>query len=65
MTNIKKAKSLTTEEKSKSMEIARLIAQIPEQEQMKIYYMLKGSEIFNSIALTASAPTADSQLHPA
>lgn len=34
------------EEKVKSAELANLIARLPEQEQAKIYYMLKGFEIF-------------------
>lgn len=38
--------NLKCEEKSKAAELARLIALLPEQEQAKIYYMLKGFEIF-------------------
>ena len=45
------AEKLTNEDKSKAAEIARLITRLPEHEQEKIYYMLKGSEIFNSRAM--------------
>ena len=38
---------ITTADKKRAAELARLIAQLSEQEQAKIYYMLKGSEIFN------------------
>lgn len=52
MNENKTTEKLTREEKSKTAEIARLIARLPEQEQEKVYYMLKGSEIFNNKALT-------------
>jgi len=47
------AEQLTQKDKGKAAEIARLIARLPEPEQEKVYYMLKGSEIFNSKTLTA------------
>lgn len=40
--------SLKSMEKTKAEELAYLIAQLPEQEQAKIYYMLKGFEIFGN-----------------
>ncbi len=42
----KNTDKLNGNEKSKTEELARLIALLPEQEQAKIYYMLKGFEIF-------------------
>ena len=36
---------LTREEKTKTEEIARLIALLPEKEQEKIYYVIKGIEL--------------------
>ncbi|MCX4355638.1 MAG: hypothetical protein OSJ43_05360 [Oscillospiraceae bacterium] len=46
-TNVdKNTDKLNGKEKSKTEELARLIARLPEQEQAKIYYMLKGFEIF-------------------
>lgn len=46
-TSVKKSTDkLNSKEKSKTEELARLIALLPEQEQAKIYYMLKGFEIF-------------------
>lgn len=60
MNEIKSTEKLTREEKSKAAEIARLVARLPEQEQEKVYYMLKGSEIFNSRTLT-TMPRAAAQ----
>lgn len=48
-----KPEGITRNEKNKAAEIARLIARLPEQEQAKIYYMLKGSEIFNGAKISA------------
>lgn len=45
-TDTKISHSLNITEKTKSEELAYLIARLPEQEQAKIYYMLKGFEIF-------------------
>lgn len=46
-TNIEKnTDKLNGKEKNKAEELARLIARLPEQEQAKIYYMLKGFEVF-------------------
>jgi len=42
----KSTNNLNYEGKVKSAELASLIARLPEQEQAKIYYMLKGFEIF-------------------
>ena len=42
-----KTKKLSSEGRRKAVEIARLIAELPEQEQAIVYYMLKGSEFFN------------------
>lgn len=42
----KNTDKLNGNEKSKTEELARLIALLPGQEQAKIYYMLKGFEIF-------------------
>lgn len=42
----KNTDKLNSKEKSKTEELARLIVRLPEQEQAKIYYMLKGFEIF-------------------
>lgn len=42
----KSTDKLNSKEKSKTEELACLIARLPEQEQAKIYYMLKGFEIF-------------------
>lgn len=39
-------KSIDNKEKAKAEELAYLIAHLPEQEQEKIYYMLKGFEVF-------------------
>lgn len=39
-------KSIDTKGKAKAEELAYLIAHLPEQEQEKIYYMLKGFEVF-------------------
>lgn len=50
MNEIKKTEQLTAAEKNRATEIARLIARLSEPEQDKIYYMLKGSEIFNGKA---------------
>lgn len=47
----KTKEKFTSEEKSKAAEIARLIAQLPEKDQEKAYYMLKGWEFFNSKVL--------------
>lgn len=58
MNENKITEKLTHEEKSKAAEIARLVARLPEQEQEKVYYMLKGSEIFNSRALTTMSRAA-------
>lgn len=58
MNEIKSTEKLTREEKSKAAEIARLVARLPEQEQEKVYYMLKGSEIFNSRTLTTMSRAA-------
>lgn len=48
--NERNAKSMYENLKEKfekaAEELARLIARLPEQEQAKIYYMLKGFEIF-------------------
>ena len=43
---------LNGKEKSKAEELASLIARLPEQEQAKIYYMLKGFEIFGKPVAT-------------
>ena len=45
---------LTSEEKSRSVEIARIIERLPEQEQRDIYYMIKGIEFAGSQADPAS-----------
>jgi len=37
--------TLNHEEESRVTEIARLVAQLPVQEQEKVYYMLKGLEV--------------------
>lgn len=39
-------KSIDNKGKAKAEELAYLIAHLPEQEQEKIYYMLKGFEVF-------------------
>lgn len=38
---------ITTADKNRIAEIAQSISQLPEEEQEKIYYMLKGLEVFN------------------
>ncbi|MCL2356605.1 MAG: hypothetical protein FWC70_05515 [Defluviitaleaceae bacterium] len=53
----KHPEGITRNEKIKAAEIARLIARLPEREQAKIYYMLKGSEIFNGSAIQAMPRT--------
>lgn len=50
---IRKSEQLTAAEKNRATEIARLVARLSEEEQDKIYYMLKGSEIFNGRAVNA------------
>lgn len=51
---IRELEQLTTEDKNRATEIAQLIARLSEPEQDKIYYMLKGSEIFNGRAVNAA-----------
>ncbi len=41
-----------SKEKCQTEELASLIARLPEQEQAKIYYMLKGFEIFGKPVVT-------------
>lgn len=53
MNEIRKSEQITAADKDRAIEIARLIARLSEQEQDKIYYMLKGSEIFNGRAVNA------------
>lgn len=48
----KNTDKLNSREKSKTEELASLIARLPEQEQAKIYYMLKGFEIFGKPVVT-------------
>ena len=58
-TENKPTNRLTTDQKNKAAEIARMMARLPEQEQVKIYYMLKGLEVFNAprTAMTRAAAT--------
>ena len=43
-----KKEELTYEDKCRSVEIMRMVEQLPESEQEKIYYMLKGIELMES-----------------
>lgn len=45
MNENKKNEKLTREEENHSVKIARIVAQLPEREQEKIYYMIKGIEL--------------------
>lgn len=38
-------KKITANEETRSKEIARIVSQLPEKEQEKIYYMIKGVEL--------------------
>ncbi len=51
-TEKKNVSNQNSAKKSKTEELARLIAVLPEQEQAKIYYMLKGAEIFGKPVCT-------------
>lgn len=48
MTENRKTEKLTHEEETRSAKIARIVSQLPEREQEKIYYMLKGVELAGS-----------------
>lgn len=38
-------KEITANEETRSEEIARIVSQLPEKEQEKIFYMIKGVEL--------------------
>ena len=38
-------KNLTERDETRSAEIARIVSQLPEKEQEKIFYMIKGVEL--------------------
>lgn len=55
MKDNKKNEKVTREEETRSVKIARIVSQLPEREQEKIYYMIKGIEIAGN---TQNAPHA-------
>lgn len=56
--NEKNTEKLTREDETRAAKIARIAAKLPEREQEKIYYMLKGIELAGNVRTNAPQAAA-------